>query len=110
MPFVETFVVRVWVPAEPRDEAPPRVLHRLVERVGGGRSRPFVGGESLLAFLREESLASGRRDRADEGLFRATREEGRWPGRSDRRRRATLCRRLDERCSVRHVASAVARP
>lgn len=60
---METFVVRVWVPAEPEPEAVEPALHGLVERVGDGRPRPFADGEALLALLREAALAPRTDDR-----------------------------------------------
>jgi hypothetical protein len=48
---VETFVVRVWTPAESEGTG-PRGLRGLVERVRAGERRPFDGEEELLAVLR----------------------------------------------------------
>jgi hypothetical protein len=47
---VETFVIRVWTPAEP-DHGQRGDLHGLVEHVRLGEQRPFDGGGELLAFL-----------------------------------------------------------
>jgi hypothetical protein len=52
---VRTFVVRVWVPAEPECGGEEHGLHGVVERVGSERSQSFSGAESLLAFLQAES-------------------------------------------------------
>jgi hypothetical protein len=45
---VETFVIRVWVPAAPEPQAP---LRGIVEHVGTHWSAAFGDGEELLASL-----------------------------------------------------------
>lgn len=48
---VETFVIRIWTPAE-RDDDPERYrLRGLVEHVGSGERDAFRGAGELLAFL-----------------------------------------------------------
>jgi hypothetical protein len=49
---VETFVLRVWIPAEINEPvAQPVGLRGFVEHVGSGRSDPFRGGDELLALV-----------------------------------------------------------
>lgn len=47
---METFVIRVWTPAEPEHDGASG-LRGLVEHVRLGERRPFDGGTELLAFL-----------------------------------------------------------
>jgi hypothetical protein len=48
---VETFVIRIWTPAE-RDDDPQRYrLRGLVEHIGSGERDAFRGAGELLAFL-----------------------------------------------------------
>jgi hypothetical protein len=48
---VETFVIRIWAPAE-RDDAPhPHRLRGVVEHIGCGERDTFRGEGELLAFL-----------------------------------------------------------
>jgi hypothetical protein len=50
---VETFVVRVWTPAqELAAEIPPDELHGVVERVGSDERAPFRNARELLEILR----------------------------------------------------------
>jgi hypothetical protein len=50
---VETFLVRVWTPAEdPGDEEAIRNLRGFVERVGSGTPLLFRDGEELLHLVR----------------------------------------------------------
>lgn len=59
---METFVVRVWTPAEPEHEdAQP--LRGLVEHVRLGEQRRFDGAADLLAFLEAAVVASTRERR-----------------------------------------------
>lgn len=51
-----TFVVRVWIAAEPEPDAP---LRGTVERVATGASEPFAHGDELLAFLSAPIGAQG---------------------------------------------------
>jgi hypothetical protein len=48
---VKTFVIRLWIAADPAIEA-REPLHGIVEQVGSGRSTSFGSEEELLAFLR----------------------------------------------------------
>jgi hypothetical protein len=48
---METFVVRLWIPAEDEQEA-AEPLRGILERVGAADSTPFRGGEQLLQLLR----------------------------------------------------------
>jgi len=48
---VKTFVVRIFVPAQPEPRLTTK-LHGLVDEVGTDRSVAFDGGEELLAVLR----------------------------------------------------------
>jgi hypothetical protein len=48
---VLTYVVRIWVPAEPDGEEGRLGLHGTVEEVGSRRTATFGDGEELLAFL-----------------------------------------------------------
>lgn len=48
---VKTFVVRLFVPAEPAPSAGDASFHGLVEEIGSTRSGGFADGEELLAFL-----------------------------------------------------------
>jgi hypothetical protein len=57
---METFVVRVWTPA---DAGEPVGLHGIVEHVGSGEQRRFRGPEELLTALsagRDPSSAAKR--------------------------------------------------
>lgn len=47
---METFVIRVWTPAEPERAGEP-TLCGLVEHIRDGERRPFEGGSALLAYL-----------------------------------------------------------
>jgi hypothetical protein len=48
---VETFVIRVWTPAELRDDREWYRLCGLAEHVGSGERTAFRGAGELLAFL-----------------------------------------------------------
>jgi hypothetical protein len=50
---METFVVRVWTPAETRADE-DFALHGVVEHVGSSESSPFSGPQELLEALRAE--------------------------------------------------------
>jgi hypothetical protein len=47
---VETFVIRVWVPAEPEPQAR---IRGFVEHVGLGAETPFASAEQLIAAIEE---------------------------------------------------------
>jgi hypothetical protein len=47
---VETFIVRVWTPADGHPAADPG-LHGEVKHISSGAASGFNGGEELLAFL-----------------------------------------------------------
>jgi hypothetical protein len=51
MAAMQTFVVRVWVPAEPTDASASGELHGVVEHVATGRSRRFAGADELVSFI-----------------------------------------------------------
>jgi hypothetical protein len=61
---VETFVIRLWTPAERDDDPERHRLRGLVEHVGSGERDAFRGTSELLAFLElrleEESRAVER--------------------------------------------------
>jgi hypothetical protein len=48
---VETFVIRIWTPAELVDDPERFRLRGLAEHVTSGERRPFRGAGELLAFL-----------------------------------------------------------
>ncbi len=52
MPAVDTFVIRLWTPADPAT-APGDTPRGVVEHVGTGRAAAFGDGAALLALLRE---------------------------------------------------------
>jgi hypothetical protein len=49
---METFVIRLWTPAEREDAAEPRHLRGIVEQVRVGERGTFEDGSQLLALLR----------------------------------------------------------
>ena len=51
MAGVETFVMRVWTPAERADDPERYRLRGFIEHVGSGEREPFRGVGELLAFL-----------------------------------------------------------
>jgi hypothetical protein len=48
---METFLVRVWVPSEPREGAPAATLHGLAQHVRSGLTTAFADGEQLCQWL-----------------------------------------------------------
>ena len=54
---METFVVRIWQPA---DEAPAAGLRGTVEYVRAATSRPFSGSAELLQIIESELEGTGR--------------------------------------------------
>jgi hypothetical protein len=52
MAGVETFVVRVWRPAQGETGAREPSLHGVIERAGDAHPRPFRDAEELLGALR----------------------------------------------------------
>jgi hypothetical protein len=57
---VETFVVRVWTPAEAlADEVPPGELHGIVERIGSDQRETFRNSQELLDILRSATPLLG---------------------------------------------------
>lgn len=48
---METFVVRIWIPADSEFERAPDVLRGFVEHARSGGSASFTSGEALLASL-----------------------------------------------------------
>ena len=62
---METFVLRVWTPAESNEPVVQGYgLRGFVEHVGSGRSDPFRGGDELLALV---VAATGSRAGGEEG-------------------------------------------
>jgi hypothetical protein len=61
---VETFVVRVWTPAQPERGSPQ--LRGLVEHVRAGEPRSFDGGRELLSIL--ETVVHERRRTKGEAI------------------------------------------
>ena len=61
---METFVIRVWTPAEPEQDGASG-LRGHVEHVRLGERRPFDGGPELLAFLETATTAPARERGAD---------------------------------------------
>jgi hypothetical protein len=67
---METFVVRIWVPADSQAERAPAVLRGFVQHARNGGGASFTTGDELLASLAlflgagsartEESLTRGR--------------------------------------------------
>lgn len=53
---METFVVRIWQPA---DDVPATGLHGTVEYVRSATSRPFSGSDELLQIIESELDGSG---------------------------------------------------
>jgi hypothetical protein len=51
MPDVDTFVIRLWTPAD--HAAPAGDARGIARHVGTGRAAPFRDGTELLALLRE---------------------------------------------------------
>jgi hypothetical protein len=57
---VETFVVRVWTPAQAlADEVPPGELHGIVERIGSDQRKTFRNSQELLEILRSATSLMG---------------------------------------------------
>jgi hypothetical protein len=57
---METFVVRVWTPAQAlADEVQLDELHGIVERVGSDQRQAFRSGEELLEILRSATPLVG---------------------------------------------------
>ncbi len=48
---VETFVIRIWTPAEQNDDPQRYRLRGFVEHIGSGERDAFRGAGELLAFL-----------------------------------------------------------
>jgi hypothetical protein len=48
---METFLVRVWVPSEPREPAPAATLHGLAQHVRSGLTTAFADAEQLCTWL-----------------------------------------------------------
>src|SRR6185437_3647788 len=65
---VETFVIRLWRPAEPEHDGAGR-LRGVVECVRLGEHRPFDGGAELLAFL-ETAVTTPTQRTANERMSR----------------------------------------
>ena len=56
---METFLVRVWVPSEPREAAPAATLHGLAQHVRSGLTTAFADGEQLCAWLGALAMEHG---------------------------------------------------
>jgi hypothetical protein len=48
---METFVIRIWTPAEPDDDPEAVLLRGFAEHVRSSERIVFVGGSELVAFL-----------------------------------------------------------
>jgi hypothetical protein len=48
---METFLVRVWVPSEPREATPALTLHGLAQHVRSGLTTAFADAEQLCTWL-----------------------------------------------------------
>jgi hypothetical protein len=48
---MQTFLIRVWLPSDGRDDAQPGTLHGLAEHVRSGLATAFTDGEQLCAWL-----------------------------------------------------------
>jgi hypothetical protein len=48
---METFLVRVWVPSEPREPTPAATLHGLAQHVRSGLTTAFADAEQLCTWL-----------------------------------------------------------
>jgi hypothetical protein len=48
---MQTFLIRVWLPSDGRDDAQPGALHGLAEHVRSGLATAFTDGEQLCAWL-----------------------------------------------------------
>lgn len=62
---METFVVRVWMPAEPERDGSQR-LRGLLEHVCSGERRPFDGSRELIAHLEAAVVALIQERRPDD--------------------------------------------
>ena len=62
---METFVIRVWVPAGEGDGGSSQ-LHGFVEHVRLGERRAFAGGGQLLSFIESAVATPARIDEAQE--------------------------------------------
>jgi hypothetical protein len=56
---METVLVRVWVPSEPREAAPAATLHGLAQHVRSGLTTAFADGEQLCAWLGAMAMEHG---------------------------------------------------
>jgi hypothetical protein len=56
---METFVLRIWVPADAADTSSSD-LHGVVEHVSSGRNRRFMGSTELVAFIEDACAAATR--------------------------------------------------
>jgi len=57
---VETYIVRVWVPAD--GQAPPVSLHGTISHVESGRDGAFGDAAELLRFLQGDASSAGDRE------------------------------------------------
>ena len=56
---METFLVRVWVPSEPRQAAPAETLHGLAQHVRSGLTTAFADAEQLCTWLGDMATEHG---------------------------------------------------
>ena len=56
---METFVVRIAIPAAAAKATEPQELHGVVEQLRSKRSHPFRGSEELLRLLRAQGTDEG---------------------------------------------------
>jgi hypothetical protein len=56
---METFLIRVWLPADDQDGSQTGALHGLAEHVRSGLATAFTDGEQLCAWLRATASEQG---------------------------------------------------
>jgi hypothetical protein len=56
---METFLIRVWFPPEPQEDASAGPLHGLAEHVRSGLATAFTDGDQLCAWLGAMALEHG---------------------------------------------------
>ena len=50
---MQTFLVRIWIPAASEAGGAPAEIHGMVEHVGSRSSRPFEGEHDLVRFIHD---------------------------------------------------------
>jgi hypothetical protein len=56
---METFLIRVWLPADAKDGSQTGALHGLAEHVRSGLATAFTDGEQLCAWLEATASEQG---------------------------------------------------